>query len=308
MRATFVTMLLSLLAVVSPALHAQVDSALAYFPLHIGDSHQFQYHYRYWIIGNQCSLQTHSSFHIEQVLGDTLLPTGYQYKIVESSVPQDPPVRFLRVDTATANVYRYESYPSPTEYLVDSLRATEGSSFIRDGLFMTECLSVDTATVLGILTLVKRFRVEYIFGEEYTLAYGLGRIQHITYEEDGCYPVLDSHYRDIVYARIDNVEYGLLVSVPENNEELPMSVELAQNYPNPFNGETTLEFSVPKAQHVRLRILNVLGQEVTTILDDHFPVGRHRIRWTDHHLASGVYYSRLETNTQFKARKMLLLR
>jgi len=70
---------------------------------------------------------------------------------------------------------------------------------------MTECFSVDTATVLGVPMLVKRFRVYHIFGEEYTLAYGLGRVQHVTYQKDPCYPVLDNVVRDIIYARIDTL-------------------------------------------------------------------------------------------------------
>jgi len=309
MRPNSVTILMSaiLLAAVSSSLHGQVDSALAFFPLTTGDLHQYEYHYSYWA-GDPCSVHSYSSFHMEQVLGDTLLPTGFQYRIVTSSVPGDPSPRFLRVDSATANVYMYDSYPSPREYIVDSLRATEGSWFIRYGLFMTECFSVDTATVLGVLTLVKRFRVDYIWGEVYALAYGLGRIQDVTYSKDPCYPVLDNHIRDIVYARIDTLEYGMLVSVRENNEAIPTSVELAQNYPNPFNGETTFEFSIPREERVRLRILNVLGQEITTILDDNVSAGKHRIRWTAQHLASGIYYYRLETNSQFTARKLLMVK
>jgi len=100
----------------------------------------------------------------------------------------------------------------------------------------------------------------------------------------------------------------MLVSVRDNNEAIPTSIELGQNYPNPFNGETTFEFSMPREEPVRLRILNVLGQEITTILDDDVSAGKHRIRWVAQHLASGVYYYRFETNTQFSTRKLLFVR
>lgn len=180
--------------------------------------------------------------------------------------------------------------------------------FVREGWYTTECVSIDTETVLGTPTIVKRFRCYYIFGEEYVLAYGLGRVQSIYFWEDGCRPVLNGTYHDIVYARIDSTEHGTYVGVRQNNKEAPASNQLVRNYPNPFNGETTFELSIETRQHVRIRVFNSLGQELVTILDDDVPAGNHRIPWAPHNLASGVYHYRVEANTLSGTGKMLFIK
>ncbi len=294
--------------VITSSLYGQVDSALGFFPLNSGDIHQYNYHYSVWG-GTLCTTQqAYSSYCAERILRDTVLPNGHQYKIVNSNEPLRAPFYYLRIDSATANVYGYDPWRSPIEFLVDSLRSTQGSMFIREGWYPTECMSVDTATVLGTPTVVKRFRCFYIFGEEYILAYGLGRIQTIYFWEDGCRPALNKTFLDIVYARIDSTDHGIYVGVSQNNEEVPASNQLIRNYPNPFNGETTFELSIETKQHVRIRVFNSLGQELMTILDDDVLAGNQRIRWAPHNLASGVYYYRVETNTQFGTGKMLYIR
>jgi hypothetical protein len=308
-KAGFAFAIYVLLNVITSRLFAQTDSVLGFFPLYTGDLHQFHYHYSYFA----CPpfppvLQTHSSHHVEQVWGDTLLPTGFQYKILTSNVPGDSWQRYLRVDTASANVYRYEGYPSPHEVLMDSLRATTGSWFIRDGWMMTECTGVDTTTILGVLTTVKRFRAHYVHGANYGLAYGLGRSSHVTYQDDGCYPVLDNLYRDIIFARIGGQEYGTFVSVGEQQSKLPTHFELSQNYPNPFNPSTVIEVSVPQARYVTLAIFDLLGQEVATVVSGELQPGKHIIRWNATDVASGLYLYRLKAGDVVQTKRLVLLK
>lgn len=94
---------------------------------------------------------------------------------------------------------------------------------------------------------------------------------------------------------------------------LPTAVELAQNYPNPFNPTTTIEFSLPEQTEVRLDVLNVLGQVVTTLVNDNLPPGLHAIEWDGRSdgggkVASGVYFYRLATNDQQRTKKMMLVK
>ena len=98
-----------------------------------------------------------------------------------------------------------------------------------------------------------------------------------------------------------------------NSAALPGSYELAQNYPNPFNPSTTIEFSLPVAGHVRLEVINILGQQVSTLVDKTVVSGKYSVEWDGRNeagkaVASGVYFYRLVTKDFVKSRKMLLLK
>ena len=88
----------------------------------------------------------------------------------------------------------------------------------------------------------------------------------------------------------------------------PDEFALEQNYLNPFNPATTIRFSTESAGFVTLRVYNILGQEVATLVKGNMEAGSHVTTFDAKELASGVYYYRLQTGSDFKARKMMLLR
>jgi hypothetical protein len=87
-----------------------------------------------------------------------------------------------------------------------------------------------------------------------------------------------------------------------------MSFNLAQNYPNPFNPVTTINFTLPKAGKVSLKIYNMLGQEVATLIDGHRTAGLYNVKWNAENFASGMYIYRLTSGTQSFSNKMLLIK
>ncbi|HEX9614200.1 MAG TPA: choice-of-anchor D domain-containing protein, partial [Bacteroidota bacterium] len=89
--------------------------------------------------------------------------------------------------------------------------------------------------------------------------------------------------------------------------------ELFQNYPNPFNPETTIDFHIAEASHVRLEVLDVLGRRVRILAAQDFPPGAYRMMWNGSDddnlpLSSGVYFYRLEAGPNIFSKKMLLLK
>lgn len=90
--------------------------------------------------------------------------------------------------------------------------------------------------------------------------------------------------------------------------EIPTTLTLKQNYPNPFNPATTIQYSLPAAQHVTLTIYNTLGRKVQTLIDEKKSKGGHRVRWNASRLSSGVYLYRLQTESGQKTKSMLLLK
>jgi hypothetical protein len=93
-----------------------------------------------------------------------------------------------------------------------------------------------------------------------------------------------------------------------NSKIQPSSFGLEQNYPNPFNPTTTIKFDLPKATEVSLKVFNVLGEEVTTLVSDRLSTGLYSYEWDASNLASGVYLYRLRAGDYVETRKMVLMR
>ena len=81
-----------------------------------------------------------------------------------------------------------------------------------------------------------------------------------------------------------------------------------QNYPNPFNPTTTIKYNIPKASHVTLTVYNLVGQVVTLVNSKYQPAGIHTVQFDASNLPSGVYFYKLNTNTETMRKKMLLVK
>jgi hypothetical protein len=94
-----------------------------------------------------------------------------------------------------------------------------------------------------------------------------------------------------------------------NNSILPDAFELFQNYPNPFNPSTIIKFALPEASFVTLKVYNIIGQEIKTIISNEFlNAGNHDITFDASKLANGVYLYRIETAGISITKKMTLLK
>ncbi len=98
------------------------------------------------------------------------------------------------------------------------------------------------------------------------------------------------------------------VTSTDDKETLPFRFALYQNYPNPFNPLTTIEFELSRFTSTRLVVVNVLSQEVATLVNGSLPPGRYRETFNAINLPSGVYFYKLQTGEVSIAKKMLLLR
>jgi hypothetical protein len=96
------------------------------------------------------------------------------------------------------------------------------------------------------------------------------------------------------------------VEPPVNSQ--PSHFMLSQNYPNPFNPVTTIGYDLPLASEVRLTIYDLLGREVTGLVDGYMEPGHHEVQWNGQQLPSGIYIARLVTPEYSKSIKMVLLK
>ena len=84
--------------------------------------------------------------------------------------------------------------------------------------------------------------------------------------------------------------------------------ELFSAYPNPFNPVTQISYVLAQSGHVRLSVVNLLGQEVAVLADERQEAGEYSVSWNASELSSGLYFARLETQGNIMTRKLVLLR
>ena len=106
----------------------------------------------------------------------------------------------------------------------------------------------------------------------------------------------------------DQKAQWLLTDVKKVESPLPQEYSLEQNYPNPFNPSTIIEFSVPKQSKVTLKVFNVLGQEVATLVNSTLGAGKYSVDFHASNLAAGAYIYRLTADNYVRTSKMLLIK
>lgn len=96
--------------------------------------------------------------------------------------------------------------------------------------------------------------------------------------------------------------------LPDPNEGLPTAYRLLQNFPNPFNPSTRIRYTIPERAKVTLKVFNVLGQEVATLINEEQFAGNYVALFEANNLATGVYFYRLQAGPFTQVKKMLLLK
>ncbi|MGB2957959.1 MAG: M14 family zinc carboxypeptidase [Bacteroidota bacterium] len=135
-------------------------------------------------------------------------------------------------------------------------------------------------------------------------------VMALTYEDMNC---VSAHGFDTtaaallrgsaVYLGVTGGPTGIVAS-----GSLPVEFQLFQNYPNPFNPSTTLEYSLPRSEHTILKIYNLLGSEIATLVDEDQVAGLHRLVWNAENVPSGVYLYRIRAGEFVQSRRAVLIR
>ena len=101
---------------------------------------------------------------------------------------------------------------------------------------------------------------------------------------------------------------GFVVGVSDEKFVQPTTYTLKQNYPNPFNPSTTIEYSIPKESVVSVKIFNILGQEVKTLVNESEAPGNYSIKFNASNLSSGIYFYSFRAGNYYQVKKMMLLK
>lgn len=122
------------------------------------------------------------------------------------------------------------------------------------------------------------------------------------------FPSVNTGYVACWSGKILKTTNGGLTFTGNINNNIPDKYLLEQNFPNPFNPQTSIRFSIPKSSFITLKVFDIKGQEVKSLIASEYTLGNYEIKLSSDDLSSGVYYYRLQSNDFTETRKMLLIK
>lgn len=111
---------------------------------------------------------------------------------------------------------------------------------------------------------------------------------------------------DVYYSRINQTPVS--VSNGQKGNQLPENFSLSQNYPNPFNPSTTIKYQLPQAEFVSLKVFDVLGDEIATLVKEEKSSGSYDVEFKAENLPSGTYFYKLQAGNFVETKKMVLIK
>jgi len=128
--------------------------------------------------------------------------------------------------------------------------------------------------------------------------------------------IRNGYPKDIYAQRVNaNGSLGGVTDINEISHSLPTTFTLGQNYPNPFNPSTTIRYTVPnvtlsgvEGTRMQLKVYDVLGNEVATLVNEEKPTGSYEVNWNESNLSSGIYFYKLQAGSFVETKKMILLK
>jgi hypothetical protein len=112
---------------------------------------------------------------------------------------------------------------------------------------------------------------------------------------------------DLIYAKINGVEYGKKTNVKES-QLIPGQFVLFQNYPNPFNPSTTIKYDIPTRSNVRIEVFDVLGRRAEVLLNKEQEHGKYSVSFSADKLSAGIYFYKITTNNFIQTKKMVVIK
>ena len=284
---------ISLLGIISQYSYAWYTTAAKYYPLAVGNL--WSYHIMSYQPPLGCNTPTSQFDYIVSIIKDTVFNGHRYFKFSDG--------RRERIDSVKMNVYYYDGN---SECLVDSLLAKRFDGYLScDGVkqisdtnllfFAGQNWPSKGMTHIGLLA--RRLVLGLgVYMDGYCL-FTTGAVSTL----NGCI--------------INGIQYGNIISaVDPTVNEIPMKYSLSQNYPNPFNPSTKFKFDIPLDSRLRgndnvtLKIFDLLGREVATLVNEQLKPGSYEVEWDGSNYPSGVYFYKLITDSFSETRKMVLVK
>lgn len=268
-----------------------------YYPLEVGNR---------WDYISYDQLNTYQINYSVNVVGDSLMPNGKNYFVLDNSDPTGN--KFVRADSNF--IYYYNSFDS-TEISVFDLNAQIGQSWVASpdsfgfGPIVT-LTDKDSVNYFNELTEIYRFNIFTLGSDsDITISKKFGIISNFVTPEAS--EPFEQEITNLVGCIISNVTYGNLLAI----EKTPQTInefKLFQNYPNPFNPTTTISFELPFTTEIELAIYNSLGQRIGVLVSGTKTKGIHNVDFDSNDLSSGVYFYKLNSKDFSISKKLTVIK
>jgi hypothetical protein len=100
----------------------------------------------------------------------------------------------------------------------------------------------------------------------------------------------------------------MITDIEDEQNNLPIVFALEQNYPNPFNPTTTIKYTIPTSQFVTLNVFDMIGREITSLVNEEKSPGNYEVKFDGSSFASGIYFYRLKAGNYLETKKILLIK
>lgn len=298
------------------SINLAVDDTLYYFRMHCNSEGLFT---MYLTIKNQ---NIHTTFSNDAINWSDPIPTPDYLKnymggvIIRTDARQGYFTDYCKQINAIAGPRSAQPY-GPDTLLCGSIRIL-GIPSSPSLVAPTDAATVDTSNVTFNWTLSLPEVTHYWLELDTTSQFNTPFIDSIIVSTEYTYDQLEAY--KTYYWRVkaknqrcwgefsDVNSFNVVFLSVDDNSGLPKKFKLAQNHPNPFNPSTTIRFDLPVESNVRLKVFNILGKEVTTLIDGKQEAGYKTIEFDATQFSSGVYLYRLQTETFTETKKLLLLK
>ena len=288
------------------------DEYLKWYPLSIGNK------WAYEVYAGENGLLEFVGYSFDSVVGDTVLQNGFEYFTLRKKyLYHDPVTSYLRIDTTEAIVYNFD-VGLETDFLYEDLNADLGDTVCYENYIGTFCKYVYQKIPFSKWGLNSWEKDLEPFGTAMLCSHSL--VKGIGLYETACGDFNFSIEYNLAACIVDGVIYGdtsLVVSVEDELTPIANEFKLKQNYPNPFNPSTIISYQLPVTSNVTLKVYDVLGNEVATLVDEYKLAGTYEVEFNAtlassfrlvRNLASGIYFYQLKAGSFIQTRKMILIK
>lgn len=243
-----------------------------------------------------------NSFRKVSVLSDSLFPNGKHYAILNG---QDiVGGKYVRADS------QYVFYYDPIQNKEIPFFKLNGKVGDVTEVSFRNYLKVYITKIDSTIMFNSKVRlISYLIGSmtitEVTLSDKFGPTSASYYDDPP--PPWPQFTYNLIGCVIDSKVFGNIVSVKQF-EEIPNKIELYQNYPNPFNPVTKIIFQLPTESEVTLKVYDVLGKEVATLVNATKPAGSYEVIFNGSNIASGIYFYSMITKQNILTKKLVLIK
>ena len=282
--------------------YAQDIESAKYFPLAVGDIYIYLYadyplpvfHYKYRA----------------EITNDTII-NGKKYFYLHNFPLYKN--KWVRYDSTTSMTLVYDFNNGCAPYAHDKIGDSLASSMndhcdgcVYSFIFYRMCEDTSNVMLFGSNnTKSKRFRHDGLMIGRTTYAKNFGLIFHSAEEPPG-----SGSSNTLVGCVINGVVYGdtTLSSIKQISSTIPERYTLYQNYPNPFNPVTRIRFELRNPSQTKLIVYDVLGNQISTLVNEKLSAGSYEVSWDGSDFSSGVYFYKLVADEFVEVKKMVLIK